>query len=43
MALNLLRQEKTSKRGLKAKSKIASWSEDFLLRVLISQGSELKH
>lgn len=37
MVLNLLRQEKQNKRGLKAKSKRAAWDNDYLLRVLISQ------
>ncbi len=37
MVLNLLRQEKTNKRGLKAKGKRAGWDKDYLLRLLISQ------
>jgi hypothetical protein len=39
MVLNLLRQEKQNKRGLKAKSKRASWDNDYLLRVLLSQNN----
>lgn len=38
MVLNLLRQDKSSRRGLKAKSKRAGWDKDYLLKVLISQG-----
>jgi len=37
IALNLLRQEKRSKRGLKAKSKMASWDNDYLLRILLQE------
>jgi len=33
----LLRQEKRSKRGLKAKSKMASWDNDYLLRILLQE------
>jgi predicted transposase YbfD/YdcC len=36
IALNLLRQETTSKRGIKGKSKNAAWDNDYLLRVLAS-------
>lgn len=37
IALNLLRQEKKSKRGLNAKSKMASWDNGYLLRTLLQE------
>ena len=39
MALNLLRQDGTSKRGLRARSRRASWDNDYLLRILL-QGTD---
>ena len=36
MALNLLKQEKTAKGGIKAKRLQAAWNEDYLVKVLSS-------
>jgi len=40
IALNLLRQDKKNKRGLKARSKKASWDNDYLLRILLQSHEE---
>lgn len=37
IALNLLKNEKTVKAGLKAKSKVAGWNHDYLIKVLYQQ------
>ncbi|HLK56171.1 MAG TPA: ISAs1 family transposase, partial [Chthonomonadaceae bacterium] len=36
ITLNLLRQEKTNKRGIKARQKKAGWDNDYLSLVLIN-------
>lgn len=40
MALNLLRQGRASKRGLKARSKKASWDHEYLLTLFLSHKAE---
>jgi predicted transposase YbfD/YdcC len=35
IALNLLRQERSSQRGIKGKRLVAAWDEDYLLKVLL--------
>ena len=46
IALNLLKQEKTNKRGILCKRKKAGWNEKYLMKVLIAdqglvQGSKI--
>jgi predicted transposase YbfD/YdcC len=38
IALNLLKKEKSSKRGIRAKSRIAGWNREYLLKVLLNAG-----
>ena len=40
IVLNLLRQDKKTKRGLKARSKKASWDNDYLLRLLLQTNGQ---
>lgn len=39
IALNLLRQDKASKRGLKARTKKAAWDNDYLLQLLLQENT----
>jgi predicted transposase YbfD/YdcC len=39
IALNLLRQEQTTKAGIKAKQKLAGWDTEYLTRVLLSDAN----
>ncbi len=39
MALNLLRQDRTSKTSIKAKRKLAGWDNDYLLSILSNQNA----
>lgn len=41
IVLNLLRQDKKNKRGLKARSKRASWDNDYLLQILLQTNQEI--
>jgi predicted transposase YbfD/YdcC len=40
IGLNLLRQEKTSPRGIKAKRKQAGWDNDYLAQILVSDAEQ---
>jgi predicted transposase YbfD/YdcC len=40
IALNLLKKEKTTKRGIRAKAKKAGWDRNYLIRVLLGPQSE---
>jgi predicted transposase YbfD/YdcC len=42
IVMNLLRQDKKNKRGLKARSKRASWDNDYLLRIMLQTSDEDK-